>query len=136
MHALSQRAGLWTWLSQVHQVGVQAQQAPEVLRVPLQQLCLTVKAAAAPGTRLEATLARLLTPPQPSAVAAAVAALGDLGALGSEEALTPLGRHLARLPCDARLGKALLYGAMLRCASLSSVNARLDASHCGPRLCV
>jgi len=91
----------------------QAQQAPEVLRVPLQALCLTIKAAV-PGARLADALGRLLTPPAPEAVASAVGALRELGALGADEALTPLGRHLARLPCDARLGKALLYGAMLR----------------------
>ena len=94
---------------------LQEQQAPEVLRVPLQALCLAVKAAGGAQAPLADTLGALLTPPAPGAVAAAVEALSELGALGAEEALTPLGRHLARLPCDARLGKALLYGAMLRC---------------------
>ncbi|KAK9846310.1 hypothetical protein WJX81_001334 [Elliptochloris bilobata] len=95
---------------------LQEHQAPEVLRVPLQALCLAVKAAGDPEAPLADTLGRLLTPPEPGAVAAAACALTELGALsGPAEALTPLGRHLARLPCDARLGKALLYGAMLRC---------------------
>ena len=35
-------------------------------------------------------------------------------ALDEAEALTPLGQHLASLPLDARLGKMLLFGAMLR----------------------
>jgi hypothetical protein len=48
-----------------------------------------------------------------------VGQLVALGALqqqpGQEgEALTPLGSHLCAMPMDAALGKALLYGCMLR----------------------
>ena len=35
---------------------------------------------------------------------------------GSDHALTPLGQHLASLPLDVRLAKALIFGALLRCA--------------------
>lgn len=38
-----------------------------------------------------------------------------MGALTPDETLTPLGRHLAALPVDPRLGKLLLMGAMLGC---------------------
>lgn len=38
-----------------------------------------------------------------------------VGALDREENLTPLGRHLAALPVDVRIGKLLLYGAMFSC---------------------
>jgi ATP-dependent RNA helicase DHX29 len=48
-------------------------------------------------------------------VAAAVATLQEVGALTPEEALTPLGHHLAGLPLDPRLGKLLLLGASLGC---------------------
>ena len=41
--------------------------------------------------------------------------LKQLGALSAAEDLTPLGHHLALLPLDIRLGKVLIYGAMLRC---------------------
>ena len=40
-----------------------------------------------------------------------------MGALDGNEALTALGRHLTLMPMDPRLGKALLYAAMLRCAT-------------------
>lgn len=62
----------------------------------------------------------LLSPPPAAAVAEAVSGLTALGALqqevggGGAEALTPLGQHLADMPMDAALGKALLYGCMLR----------------------
>jgi hypothetical protein len=47
----------------------------------------------------------------------AVQQLCSLGALqqqGGSEVLTPLGDHLADMPMDAAVGKALLYGCMLR----------------------
>ncbi|KAK9809193.1 hypothetical protein WJX72_011126 [[Myrmecia] bisecta] len=94
---------------------MEPQQAPEVMRVPLEALCLTVKAALGSSMQLQTTLGRLLTPPEDTAVAAAVAALHALGALDAGEALTPLGQLLTRMPMDCRLGKALLFGAMLRC---------------------
>ena len=37
-----------------------------------------------------------------------------LGALDSDEALTPLGQHLSKMPVDLRLAKTLIYASMLR----------------------
>ncbi len=53
----------------------------------------------------------------------AVERLAALGALAPPEAgpgpqgerLTPLGCHVAQMPMDARLAKALIYACMLRC---------------------
>jgi HrpA-like RNA helicase len=76
-------------------------------------------AAGQPAPSLSQVLCCLLTPPPAEAVAEAVGQLVALGALqqqpGQEgEALTPLGSHLCAMPMDAALGKALLYGCMLR----------------------
>ena len=89
-----------------------------MLRVPLQQLCLTVKATLPGAPPIQATMAQLLTPPPPGVVATAVDDLIRMGTLTSDEALTPLGRHLSQMPMDAKLGKALIHGAMLRCLRL------------------
>ena len=81
---------------------------------------LTIKALKYERTAA-AVLASLLEPPAPAAVRRAVDELVALGALDvgavagarfSAEALTPLGAHLAALPCDARIGKFLLLGAV------------------------
>ena len=40
-----------------------------------------------------------------------------LGALSPDEELTPLGRHLTLMPLDPRVGKMLVFGALLHCAS-------------------
>ena len=41
--------------------------------------------------------------------------LRQVQALDEAEALTPLGRHLVQMPVDARVGKMLIFGALLRC---------------------
>lgn len=66
---------------------------------------------------LPVVLGCLLTPPRQADVDAALDRLMSLGALavGGQGGLTPLGRHLAAMPLDAPLGKALIMGALLRC---------------------
>ena len=86
--------------------------APEVQRVALEQLVMRTKSLKLPGKANDA-ISRLPDPPESDAVAAAVAELSDLGALDSDEALTPMGLLLSRLPIDARLGKLLLLGVAL-----------------------
>ena len=38
------------------------------------------------------------------------------GALEADESLTPLGRHLAALPCEVGVGRLIIFGALLKCA--------------------
>ncbi|GAQ91802.1 ATP-dependent RNA helicase A [Klebsormidium nitens] len=95
--------------------GMAPQQAPEVLRTALDQLCLQVKSLL-PARSIASVLGDLLTPPSPSAVASALSTLTSLRALAQNpETLTPLGRHLARIPVDVRAGKMLVFGAVLGC---------------------
>ena len=88
-------------------------QSPEVLRVPLDALCLQVKAII--PSALAPTLRKLISPPQARAVDKALLDLRQVQALDEAEALTPLGRHLVQMPVDARVGKMLIFGALLRC---------------------
>ena len=95
---------------------MRAFQSSEMVRVPLEELVLQIHALGLGPAA--AFLERVLEPPPPKAVAGAVASLISVGALTrarGREALTPLGRHLAGLPLDPRLGKLLLYGAALGC---------------------
>ncbi|CAE8626229.1 unnamed protein product, partial [Polarella glacialis] len=92
----------------------------EILRVPLEPLCLRVRKLLADDTRpLVEVLAQAPCPPEPLAVARAVASLVGLGALhpGGSDLLTPLGHRLALLPIEPRLGKTLLCAAALGCLS-------------------
>ncbi|KAG0317927.1 hypothetical protein BGZ99_005957 [Dissophora globulifera] len=90
------------------------QQDPEILRIPLEQLCLSVKAMG--EKNVEAFLGRALTPPSLAAIQTALKTLEDLSALdGVTGELTPLGRHMADIPADLRVAKMLIYGAVFRC---------------------
>ncbi|GIL66003.1 hypothetical protein Vafri_19646 [Volvox africanus] len=100
---------------------------PEMLRSPLESVCLLIKgmaaAAAAAAAAAEAGvnggvnafLSRCLSPPSSKAVTSAVQLLRTIGAFDVDEALTSLGRHLNKMPMDPRVGKALVYGCMLGC---------------------
>ncbi|XP_078458360.1 putative ATP-dependent RNA helicase DHX57 isoform X1 [Lampetra planeri] len=92
------------------------QQLPEIQRVPLEQLCLRIKMLDLFKDRqLDSVFSRLIEPPAPESLTAAIQRLRDLGALTEEESLTPLGYHLASLPVDVRIGKLVLFGAIFRC---------------------
>ncbi|PIA99581.1 putative DEAH-box ATP-dependent helicase [Cercospora beticola] len=85
---------------------------PEIRRVPLEQLCLSVRAMGVAD--VPSFLASALTPPESLAVAGALKLLGRIGALDSTD-LTALGRHLSMIPADLRCGKLLVYGAAFGC---------------------
>lgn len=85
---------------------------PEIRRVPLEQLCLSVRAMGV--TDVIAFLASALTPPETLAVEGAVDLLGRMGALDGDE-LTALGKHLSMIPADLRCGKLMVYGATFGC---------------------
>ena len=89
---------------------------PELLRTPLEGLILQIKALGLPCAA--SFLARSLEPPDERAVANALSLLEEIGAIETADAdegerLTALGRHLAALPCDPRVGKMLVIGACL-----------------------
>ncbi|XP_063158048.1 putative ATP-dependent RNA helicase DHX57 isoform X1 [Candoia aspera] len=92
------------------------QQLPEIQRVPLEQLCLRIKVLEMFSThRFHSVLSRLIEPPTAESINASKMRLQDVGALTSDENLTPLGHHLASLPVDVRLGKLMLLGTIFRC---------------------
>ncbi|KAK7516306.1 DEAD/DEAH box helicase-like protein [Phyllosticta citriasiana] len=85
---------------------------PEIRRVPLEQLCLSVKAM---GIKDVASfLAGAITPPDSTAVTGALKLLGRMGAIDGEE-MTALGRHLSVIPADLRCAKLMILGATFGC---------------------
>uniref|UniRef100_A0A2K6N481 RNA helicase n=1 Tax=Rhinopithecus bieti TaxID=61621 RepID=A0A2K6N481_RHIBE len=71
-------------------------QLPEILRTPLEELCLQIKILRLGG--IAYFLSRLMDPPSNEAVLLSIRHLMELNALDKQEELTPLGVHLARLP--------------------------------------
>jgi len=86
---------------------------PEILRTPLDALCLQIKILQLGDIRQFLSMA--IEPPPEDAIASALRSLYELDAVDSKDELTALGHHLAELPVDARLGKMMLYGAMFSC---------------------
>ncbi|KAJ3036814.1 ATP-dependent RNA helicase dhx29 [Rhizophlyctis rosea] len=98
--------------------GLPDHRPPEMLRLPLEELCLHIKATVREeggATKIADVLARALDPPPVKHVVRAVTLLQQIQALDPTESLTPLGAQLSGLPVDARLGKMLLFACGLRC---------------------
>ncbi|KAJ9158973.1 hypothetical protein P3X46_024509 [Hevea brasiliensis] len=100
-------------------------QVPEMLRLPLVELCLQIKILCL--GHIKPFLSKALEPPKDEAMTSAISLLYEVGALEGDEELTPLGHHLAKLPVDLLIGKMMLYGAIFGCLSpILSISAFLS----------
>ncbi|XP_057467564.1 DExH-box ATP-dependent RNA helicase DExH1-like isoform X2 [Actinidia eriantha] len=100
-------------------------QLPEILRTPLQELCLHIKSLqlGAIGSFLSKVLQR--------GVQNAIELLKTTVALDDREELSPLGHHLCTLPLDPNIRKMLLMGSILQCLdpALTIVSALSHRNH-------
>lgn len=96
-----------------HDEMMTASQTPEMLRLSLQDLIMKVKNCGLGAA--EHALASALDPPAPKNIRRAIDSLIDVGALCTDEELTPLGHQLVTLGLDANLGKLCIYSAIFGC---------------------
>jgi ATP-dependent helicase HrpB len=119
--AADQRAGragrtapghcLRLWTAHEH-AGRAAQEVPEVKRLDLAEVILTLKAAGVSDVKTF----RWLEAPEPRAVERAEALLADLGAIeGPGGAITPMGRRMLEFPLHPRYARMLLASAEYHC---------------------
>ncbi|RXG71364.1 putative ATP-dependent RNA helicase YTHDC2 [Armadillidium vulgare] len=94
---------------------LQPHQTPEILRSPLQDLCLHTKLLAMPNMLIADFLARAPEPPAFMAVKNAVHLLKSMDALDPWEDVTELGHHLLDLPLPPNLGKMVITSTILKC---------------------
>ncbi|KAH8992445.1 P-loop containing nucleoside triphosphate hydrolase protein [Lactarius akahatsu] len=87
---------------------------PEILRVPLESICLTVKATRE-HEDVKQFLRRAIDPPEVAAMDKAISVLEELGAIDQDGHLTALGQYMALLPLDLRLGKMLILATVFQC---------------------
>ncbi|XP_023740129.1 DExH-box ATP-dependent RNA helicase DExH7, chloroplastic isoform X2 [Lactuca sativa] len=100
-------------------------QLPEMLRMPLVELCLQIKLLSLGP--IMPFLQKALEPPTEEAITSAISLLYEVGAVEGDEELTPLGYHLAKLPVDVLIGKMMLYGGIFGCLSpILSISAFLS----------
>ena len=94
-----------------------ARPTPEIQRTALEATCL--QTCSMTTKNVEDFLSQALDPPQQESVSRSMERLIQLGAIGEnddgEEALTPLGRFLARLPLDPATGRMLIMGVVMKC---------------------
>ena len=83
---------------------------PEMFRTPLHEIALSIKLLKVGS--VGQFLSKCMEPPPIDAVIEAEVLLREMLALDSNDELTPLGRILARLPIEPRLGKMMVLGAM------------------------
>ena len=81
---------------------------PEILRTPLEQVCLTALAMDKdPAT----FLSQAISSPSTSQLDSAITLLTHMGALNAD-GLTNLGRMMSMIPCDLRVGKFLVLASV------------------------
>ncbi|XP_066567383.1 3'-5' RNA helicase YTHDC2 [Amia ocellicauda] len=90
-------------------------QVPELLRMPLQELCLHTKLLVPITCPIADFLAKAPEPPPALIVKNAVQMLKTIDAMDHWEDLTELGYHLADLPVEPHLGKMVLCAVVLKC---------------------
>ncbi|XP_077646398.1 3'-5' RNA helicase YTHDC2-like [Lonchura striata] len=90
-------------------------QSPELLRLPLQEICLYTKLLAPINCPIVDFLMKAPDPPPAVTVRNAVHMLKTIDAMDPWEDLTELGYQLTELPVEPHLGKMVLYAVVLKC---------------------
>ncbi|RMB97066.1 hypothetical protein DUI87_26349 [Hirundo rustica rustica] len=90
-------------------------QTPELLRMPLQELCLHTKLLAPINCPVVDFLMKAPDPPPALIVKNALQMLKSIDAMDPWEDLTELGYHLTELPVEPHLGKMVLCAVVLKC---------------------
>ncbi|KAF9486472.1 P-loop containing nucleoside triphosphate hydrolase protein [Pholiota conissans] len=100
---------------------------PEILRVPLENISLSVKAARE-DQDVKCFLRQTIDPPSIAALDNAWNTLKELNAVDDSGNLTSLGRYMAMLPVDVRLAKMLVLGIVFQCLGPITTVAALLSS--------
>ncbi|XP_014482341.1 PREDICTED: dosage compensation regulator isoform X2 [Dinoponera quadriceps] len=94
---------------------------PEMFRTPLHELALSIKLLRLGN--IGQFLSKAIEPPPIDAVIEAEVMLREMKCLDKNDELTPLGKILARLPIEPRLGKMMILGCMFRVGDALSTMA-------------
>ncbi|KAB7505156.1 Dosage compensation regulator [Armadillidium nasatum] len=86
---------------------------PEMFRTPLHEIALSIKLLRLGS--IGEFLSKAIEPPPIDAVIEAEVTLREMKCLDAIDELTPLGRILARLPVEPRLGKMVILGCIFNC---------------------
>ncbi|CAE1330762.1 YTHDC2 [Acanthosepion pharaonis] len=101
--------------SRIRYDNLQLYQVPEMLRLPLHELCLQTKLLAPAQVSITDFLSKAPQTPAFLIIRNAVQLLKQIDALDPWEDLTEMGHHLADLPVAPSYGKMVLYAVVLKC---------------------
>lgn len=101
-----------------------------MLRLSLQDLALRIKVMSLFRGSIENVLLRAFDPPLALNIQRAIASLQEVDALTAAEDITPLGRHLVKLPMDVHLGKLLLLACLFQCLDPGLFTYDLGTTSC------
>lgn len=95
---------------------LQKHQLPEILRIPIHELCLQTKLLVPNSDiSIQQFLSEAMDPPSAASVRTSVELLKTIDALDSGEGLTQLGLRLLDLPVEPNFGKMILYSILFKC---------------------
>uniref|UniRef100_A0A915KBS7 Helicase C-terminal domain-containing protein n=1 Tax=Romanomermis culicivorax TaxID=13658 RepID=A0A915KBS7_ROMCU len=88
---------------------------PEILRVPLHELCLQTKLMFPEIDKIQNILSLAPDAPSQFNIRNAICLLKIIGAMTENESLTTLGRRVCELPLEPQYGKMLLFSILFKC---------------------
>eukprot|EP00041_Stephanoeca_diplocostata_P028192 m.790541 g.790541 ORF g.790541 m.790541 type:complete len:1146 (+) comp23326_c0_seq37:58-3495(+) len=131
--SLRQRAGragrtqpgvCWHFVSADRLDHLEQQQAPEMLRVPLYNVCLVTSVLCpASNVSIKEFLLKAPSPPTGKSIDHALDVLRKIGALDSTDRITHLGRLLSHISLDPQMARMVFVGACLGCLSSAVIIA-------------
>lgn len=98
-----------------HHESMEMYTLPEILRVPLTEICLNARMLANDDVSIEQFLSKALQPPLSNNIRQAINLLQQIDALDPNERITHLGVHLANMPVDCQLAKSIMYAVLMQC---------------------
>ncbi|PPQ77039.1 hypothetical protein CVT25_014856 [Psilocybe cyanescens] len=110
-----------------HEMNMARFPVPEILRVPLESISLSVKAARE-DEDVKSFLGKAIDPPAIVALDRAWTTLEELGAIDQAGGLTALGKYISMLPVDVRLAKMLILATIFQCVGPVTTVAALLSS--------
>eukprot|EP00943_MAST-04B_sp_MAST-4B-sp1_P006597 g6597.t1 len=110
-----QRGKCYTLMSKSRYASLSKFQVPELLRTPLEELCLQIKLLCGDNMSIKTFLANAPDQPQEIAVRDAIISLKRIGALDEDENLTMLGYYLGKIPLEPRLARMAMMAIPFGC---------------------